>query len=349
MVKKLRPILSVLLLLVVTAALAFWAGQRTINGIPAQQKQQGEAYFEAKIQKIGQEVPASVVVKRNLNAIAVNSLPGTVTEVASGTIDAGGMLYAVNEKPVRAILGSLPFYRTLQQDVKGKDVKQLEDFLVTQGYLYAADETYDWYTETAVKNWQKSNGETPTGIIEEGALVAFPNLPSTFSLGESIRVTAKLSGGEEAVFASDGALKFILVSTPEQKLYFPPGALVKIDYLDEKWQAVLTEEIVKDGPSGGLSYLLASIDDQVICKETCNKIPIEENFSLPAMVETVPETEGVSIPLTAIEFSGTDQGTVTLIDGKKTEVTVLARSKGIAIVEGINEGDKVKLPQLGAE
>lgn len=349
MVKKLRPILSVLVLLVFTAIVAFWAGQRTINGIPAEQKKQSEAYFEAKIQRIGQEVPASVVVKRNLHPIAVNSLPGTVTEVSSGMIHEGGKLYAVNEKPVRAVRGSLPFYRTLERSMTGRDVKQLEDFLVSQGFLYAADETYDWYTETAVKNWQKGNGENPTGIVEEGTLVAFPQLPSTFSLGESIRVSAKVNGGEEAVFASDGALKFILVSTPEQKLYFPPGAVVKIEYMEARWKAILTDEVAKGGPSGGISYLLASADEQEICKDTCNRIPIEENFTLPAMVETVPETEGVSIPLTAIEFSGSDEGTVTFIDGKKAKVTVIARSKGIAIVEGISEGDKVKLPQLGAQ
>lgn len=349
MFKKIRATLGILVLLAITATVAFWAGQKTINGIPIEEKKQTEAYFEAKIQKIGQEVPASVVVKRNLEAIAVNSLAGVVTKISSGNINAGEVLYAVNEKPIRALLGTVPFYRSLQLESKGGDVKQLEEFLVSKGYLYSADETFDGYTEIAVKNWQKANGETPTGVIEEGTLVGFPKLPSTFSLGEAIRVSARLNGGEEAVFASDGALKFMLVSTPEQKLYFPPGAKVKIDYSGETWEAVLTEEIVKNETNGSVSYLLKATDGQLICKESCSEIPVSENYTLSATVETVPETEGVGIPLTTIEFSDSDEGKVTLVDGKELQVTVIARNKGIAIVEGIKAGDKVKIPQLGNE
>jgi peptidoglycan hydrolase-like protein with peptidoglycan-binding domain len=99
---------------------------------------------------------------------------GTVTELpAEGTtIARGKALFRLDNQPVTLLYGALPAYRPLAIDVKGVDVKQLEQNLWDLGYRgFTVDETFTASTAAAVKAWQKDLGRTVTGAVDPGQIV----------------------------------------------------------------------------------------------------------------------------------------------------------------------------------
>src|SRR5207247_212265 len=70
---------------------------------------------------------------------------GTLTWVApvGATVKRGETLFKVDERPVVALYGSVPLYRTLLDGVKGADVQQLKENLAELGYTgFTVDDTY---------------------------------------------------------------------------------------------------------------------------------------------------------------------------------------------------------------
>ncbi|MGN7191868.1 efflux RND transporter periplasmic adaptor subunit [Curtobacterium sp. SAFR-003] len=80
-------------------------------------------------------------------------------------------LYAVDERPVRAMVGATPMWRTLERGRKGDDVQQLNENLAALGYDVAVDRTFGPRTERAVQRWQKDRGLEVTGTITTNDVV----------------------------------------------------------------------------------------------------------------------------------------------------------------------------------
>jgi multidrug efflux system membrane fusion protein len=124
--------------------------------------------------------------------------PGTLTWIApvGSTVQRGQPLFRIDERPVVALYGSLPMYRTLRDGVKGGDVRQLEHNLAELGYTgFTIDDTYTAATAAAVRSWQADLGLPGTGTVERGQVV--------FSRG-AVRIAAHTArvgdttGGEPA-------------------------------------------------------------------------------------------------------------------------------------------------------
>jgi len=87
-------------------------------------------------------------------AILNSSITGVITYLPEeGTvINYGQVLYAVDNKPVILLEGSIPFYRTLDlTSDDGPDVKQVEEALISLGYAeedFIADENFDETTSS---------------------------------------------------------------------------------------------------------------------------------------------------------------------------------------------------------
>jgi multidrug efflux system membrane fusion protein len=102
---------------------------------------------------------------------------GTLTWIApvGSTVKRGEPLFKLDERPVVALYGSLPLYRTLRAGVKGTDVKQFEENLSKLGYTgFTVDDTYTVATGQAARSWQANLGLPKTGAVEPDQLVVTP-------------------------------------------------------------------------------------------------------------------------------------------------------------------------------
>ncbi len=140
---------------------------------------------------------------------------GTLTWIApeGSTVKRGEPLFKLDERPVVALYGSLPLYRTLRAGVKGTDVKQFEENLSKLGYTgFTVDETYTAGTAEAARSWQADLGLTGTGAVEPGQLVVTPGAVRV--AGHTARVGDLVggdSGGGGPVLSYTGTTRLVTV------------------------------------------------------------------------------------------------------------------------------------------
>jgi multidrug efflux system membrane fusion protein len=138
--------------------------------------------------------------------------PGTITWIApvGSTVKRGELLFKVNERPVVALYGSVPLYRTLGDGARGVDVQQLEKNLAELGYSgFTVDDRYDWATAKAVSTWQADLGLPETGTVALGQVVFTPGAVRVAE--HTARVGDVLSGGGVSVLSYTGTTRQVTV------------------------------------------------------------------------------------------------------------------------------------------
>ncbi|MGI9658049.1 MAG: peptidoglycan-binding protein [Gaiellaceae bacterium] len=107
-----------------------------------------------------------------------SSVAGTLTAVVAeeSLLERGTELFRVDNRPVIAMIGSTPAYRTLERGIAaGPDIFQLEFNLVELGFdpdgELLLDEKFNKKTEAAVKRWQESLGVKDDGIVSLGDVI----------------------------------------------------------------------------------------------------------------------------------------------------------------------------------
>ncbi|MGW6446247.1 peptidoglycan-binding protein [Lentzea sp. NPDC055074] len=127
--------------------------------------------------------------------------PGTLTWLPApgASVDRGGTVYKVDNRPVWLFFGDTPLWRKLDKaGVKGPDVKTVKDNLGALGYELGggAPDELTQATVDAVKRWQKAEKVEETGVLDPGDVVV---------LSGKVRVeavTAKLSASGEGPLMS---------------------------------------------------------------------------------------------------------------------------------------------------
>jgi Putative peptidoglycan binding domain len=140
---------------------------------------------------------------------------GTLTWIAAegATVKRGEPLFKLDQRPVVALYGSLPLYRTLRSGVQGADVKQFEKNLSELGYAgFTVDDAYTAATATAARSWQADLGLTKTGAVEPGQVVV---TPGAVRIAErTARVGDLIGGGREggaSVLSYTGTTRLVTV------------------------------------------------------------------------------------------------------------------------------------------
>jgi membrane fusion protein, multidrug efflux system len=138
------------------------------------------------------------------------NVPGTLTwlPAVGSIVEQGEPLFKVDEQPVIAIQGTLPFYRTLERGVEGEDVRQLEEALAALGYgEFTVDERFTRATADAVSAWQADLGLEETGVVEPGQVVF---LPGPVRVAEhQARVGDRLEGRGQPVTSVSGTDRLV--------------------------------------------------------------------------------------------------------------------------------------------
>jgi hypothetical protein len=140
---------------------------------------------------------------------------GTLTWIAAegATVKRGKPLFKLDQRPVVALYGSLPLYRTLRSGVQGADVKQFEKNLSELGYAgFTVDDAYTAATATAARSWQAEVGLTKTGAVEPSQVVV---TPGAVRIAErTARVGDLIGGGREggaSVLSYTGTTRLVTV------------------------------------------------------------------------------------------------------------------------------------------
>jgi len=141
---------------------------------------------------------------------------GTLTWIApvGSTVERGEPLFKVDERPVVALYGPLPLYRTLRDGREGRDVRQLERNLAALGYAgFTVDDTYTAATAAAVRAWQVSLAVPATGTVALGQVVFTPG-PIRIA-GHTARVGDTIGGqsgeGGASLLSYTGTTKVVTV------------------------------------------------------------------------------------------------------------------------------------------
>jgi membrane fusion protein, multidrug efflux system len=125
---------------------------------------------------------------------------GTLTWIApiGSTVARGEPLFKIDERPVAALYGAVPMYRTLDIGAQGADVHQLQENLAELGYTgFKIDGYYTTATASAVRAWQTDLGLPGTGIVEPGEVIFIPGpiriAGHTSRVGDALRGAQVLS------------------------------------------------------------------------------------------------------------------------------------------------------------
>lgn len=276
--------------------------------------------------------------------------PTGVPGAASGTltwlpkpgqvIRSDEFLYAVDERGVRAMHGTVPLWRSLERGLKGTDVRQLNDNLAALGYDVSQDDVFGPLTQRAVKQWQKDRGHEATGVLTS-ADIAFVDGDVRVA-----SVTGKLgqpAGGDVLTVTSTKRIVTATVSQRDaERLAVDTKVQVRINGAGEPMAGEVTDLQPSAGEDAG-----SKVDVSVSFDPGTRKLPAAASAQIDAAGST--EKDVLSVPVAALVTTGNGRYAVDVVrrDGTTKRVPVtpgfIADGK-IAITGNVSAGDRVVVP-----
>ncbi|MBD3941328.1 peptidoglycan-binding protein [Microbacterium sp. NEAU-LLC] len=299
--------------------------------------------------EVGSSITLNTVAAWTPIPVGVNRAVGVVTSVtvaAGDEVSQGSTLYAVDLRPVVVAMGETPAFRDIGQGVEGPDVAQLQAMLTSLGlFRGAVDGKAGAGTVAATKAWQKSLGLPQSGVVGVGDVIFVPVLPTRVALDDEIVTRgATLSGGEDLVAGLPASPVFTVPVTEGQAGMMPTGTRVEITSPDgDVWVAVAGEQ-TPDPETGTITVALTGVDGGVICGEQCGQVPVTGQALLSSRIVTVPTVTGLVVPSAALVTGADGQTAVVTEDGDRIPVSVVASARGMSVVEGVEQGARVRVP-----
>jgi len=284
-----------------------------------------------------------------------NAVSGVVTEVsvtAGQRVSAGEVLYSVDMRPVAAAAGRIPSYRDVGKGMKGDDVEQVQQFLSDVGvYFGTVDGEAGENTETAIKTWQRKHGLSETGILLKGDVMFLPTLPARVMLDAKVVYRGAVIGPGVpvvSVLADSPVFSIPLQDAQVSTVHVGLGVDLK-GPAGELWRARVAgiKAPASDPTKGGSTSpeaMLEPATSSSICASSCDSLGPESEVLVPATIMLVPRTDGLVVPASAITTDA--QGNPVVIDAEGTPHPVLVgvTAKGMTLVEGVDEGLRVRVP-----
>ncbi|GIG22802.1 peptidoglycan-binding protein [Cellulomonas chitinilytica] len=271
---------------------------------------------------------------------------GTLTALAAvgETVGQGGVLYAVDTRPVVRLTGAEPAWRQLgPSSTDGADVQQLEQALVDLGYTtglgLTVDEDWTAATTAAVKRWQKALGETQTGTVALGDVVFTP---------QDVRVAehlldlgATVEPGKPVLAVGGTPMVVTCALRTSQAALAPVGASAHLTLPDGTTTdgTVSAVELVTTDEQQQLEVSIAATGDAVAA--------LLEGAPVQVVLDQVVATDVLVVPVTAlVALSTGGHGVEKVLDDGSTryvQVTTGAFAGTDVEVSGddVAEGDEV--------
>lgn len=275
---------------------------------------------------------------------------GTVTSLPGfgDVIGLDGVLYAVDERPVRALHGSVPLWRTLELGLRGADVDQLKDSLRALGHDVADDDRFDVKTRAAVVAWQKARGLERTGRLTASD-VAF--VPGDVRVDDLRGRVGDPAGGAVYGWTSTTLVASASVSATDL-VRFQGDAVVDVE-LPDGTLVPGTVQSIGEAAGGDAGETGEKGGDGTVTVVVHLDEPLPEGTSTTAAVDLVVDGERrddvLSVPVTAllatadgyaVEKAGGD-GTATRVP---VELGFFAQGRVEVLGDALSEGDEVVVP-----
>lgn len=281
---------------------------------------------------------------------------GTLTSVAAvgKTIDRGGVLYRVDQRPVVLFFGSVPAWRTLRPGLRGRDVRQLQRNLALLGYgPVAEDGVFRDGTAAAVRRWQRALGLRVTGRVPLGTIV-FAAGPRRVTKATAVVGSAVNDGSEILQTTSTERLVRIPLDAAKQQLARVGGAVTVTLPNQRKvgGRIVRVGPVTSDGDGGegGAGGGAPKAKREVLVRLNSDR-GMGQLDAAPVSVALTREIRRkvLTVPVTALLATGGGGYALRVVQGTKTAtlpVTVGMFSDGLAEVEGrgVREGQSVVIP-----
>ncbi|ANJ25420.1 peptidoglycan-binding domain-containing protein [Agromyces aureus] len=304
---------------------------------------------EVLMGEVGSSISLNTVAKWTEQPAGANQAVGIVTSVriqSGEEVDAGAILYEVGLRPVVVAHGDTPSFRDVTVGSDGADVLQVQQFLAAIGFYDGAqDGEFGTGTAAAVRDWQEALGIEEDGVVRAADLVFVPQLPARITLDNEVVLRgATLAGGEPIVSMLPTEPTFVIPATSQQATKIPPGTEVEIAVQDQVWTAVAAAQEPSPESADQVNITLEAPNGGPICGDSCALIQVEGQSVLPSRIITQPTVTGLVVPSAALKSSADGAISVLGMDGTVIPVTVTASARGMSVVEGVEEGARVRIP-----
>lgn len=184
-----------------------------------------------------------------------------VTDVPSvgDVIAPGDALYRVDGSPVLLLPGASPAWRTLEPDVTGSEVTQLETYLTDLGYdVGTVDDSFTTTTASAVAAWQSDLGLDATGTIPLGAVVFAPAAVTVTAV--QVTVGDEIVDGDDVLDVAGRELEASLTVEPAMVSLVQPGQEFEVTVRGGPTVTAIVASVVVN-PRGG-AMAIAGLSEQ---------------------------------------------------------------------------------------
>lgn len=341
---KRTAVVSACLVAVLAAGLGTWG---VVGGAPQESSAAQGRTHHATAPVTKGDLTDSKVFAGTLGYGAPTGVPGAASGTVTWLPEPGQVveqdqpLYAVDERPVRAMYGTTPLWRTLEYGAKGADVRQLNEDLAALGYDVSVDEVFGKRTLAAVKRWQQDRGFQRTGTITANDVVFVDGAVRVDSVVAKLGQPA--AGDVLEVTSTKRVVNATVSQTDAERL--PVGAKVRVRIngggapVDGEVVDAETSEADGDGKTVVTTIAFDAGDRQ---------LPAAASVQVEAPGQTA--TDVLSVPVQALAAGGrAGEYSVEVVrrDGttKRVRVEVGLVADGRAAVTGaVHEGDEVVVP-----
>lgn len=342
---------AVLLLLVGAFGLGRFTMREAVKASsPPTVSDDAELLWTVKQEQIGRNISYSATISSRMVDGPLVHNDGIVTAIPeSGDIlNEGAPILQINLKTIVVGQGSIPAFRDLTEGDTGADVQQLRDFLCRTGYGVCADnEVFTSAMTQAVSAWQKSLGNAQTGVVLKGDIMWFSNIPVCPKVNKDINVGSPVTSADRPIMLRSGQPDVHIKASEEQLMIIPSGSPFTLEGKLSGIVGDFTPVSSATGETDGyLAPLLSTNGTEPICHDEplCEELLVgQENVIVNVEIQTIPQQEGLGVPTGAVASSADGSTYVTLADGARKSVTVLANAGGISLVDGLREGDIIRL------
>ena len=326
-----------------------WAGAVVFH---APEPEESNAFSTVAVVRgeVGSSIALNTVASWSTSPIALNAASGTVTSVdiePGSLVEAGQRLYSVNLRPTVAGQGRIPAYGPIVPGDAGAQVAQLQQLLIDLGFWTGdASGTYRADFGNAVRSWQNASGAPADGVVQPGDIVWVPELPTRMSLeSETIEVGRVVAAGEGGILALGEEPTFRIPLQQAQTRFAPTGTPVTVEAPDgSRWAAVAGAQAPDPNSSETIWVDLAAPDGGAVCVDRCDQVTAVGQMTLRSEIITVPVEAGLVVPVSAITTDPSGGTFVTDTSGVRRSVTVVQSARGMALIEGVDEGTEVRTP-----